>query len=109
MTDYPDFNHGLFNKVTHKLRAEGHQVINPAEAFEGDTTKTWEQYMRTGLYGLMSCDVVYALPEWHRSVGARLEVAVALSIGMDIFYYDESPISIFDRRNAVGTLIGMDD
>lgn len=107
MTGYQDFNHGAFNQMAHKLRQEGHSVWNPAELFDGDTKHEWHDFMFWCLRALLDQDVLLALPGWNKSVGARLEVAVAIAAGIDVL---ETEIAApHDRRLAVAVLIGMDE
>lgn len=110
MTGFSDMNYGLFNSVAQKLRHEGHEVWNPAEAFNGDKTLPWTHYMNVCMRGLMTCDTVIALPHWWESVGARLEVAVALAIGLEVGEWEEiiNDDDELDRRLLVAELLGME-
>ena len=47
----------------------------------------WPVYLRVALRKLLGCDAVVALPGWRESKGARLEVHVALELGMPVVEY----------------------
>lgn len=79
MTGLPDFNYPVFNAEAERLRALGLHVENPAELPEQDT---WQAYMRQAITRLVTCDVVALLPDWEKSRGARIENALAVSLGI---------------------------
>ncbi len=81
MTGLPEFNIPAFNAAAAQLRALGHKVENPADNAAGGTAKPHAWYLRAALRQLLLCDGVALLPGWEASVGARLEVNVAASIG----------------------------
>lgn len=84
MTGIEDFNFPAFSAAAAELRALGHEVINPAENDDGDTTREWAYYMRKDLAHVLSVDAVAVLPGWQGSRGARLEVHVARALGLPI-------------------------
>lgn len=76
------------------LRRAGHGTFNPARADGGNCPaqavdlakfyangKTWTDYMRFGISGLMRCNAIALLPNWWRSRGADLEQRIAASMG----------------------------
>lgn len=85
MTGLPSFNYPLFNQQAARLRALGHVVANPAEILGGDTTQTRSFYLRKDIQDILLCDAVALLPNWERSKGARLEVSLALELGLALF------------------------
>jgi len=88
MSGIADFNHPAFHAAAAKLRAQGYQVVNPAE-LNPDTSKTWDQCMRRDLQALADCYAIAFLPGWEASKGARLEYDVAQALGMTIMLYSE--------------------
>ena len=84
MTGLPEFNRPAFFAEAKRLRAQGHKVLNPAEHFGGDTSLPWQAYMREGIAAVLMAECVRVLPGWENSKGARLEVAVAEAIGIEI-------------------------
>lgn len=103
MTGLPDYNYPVFNAAADYLRAQGHTVHNPAEAFDGDTTHTWTTYMRHDIELILKADEVRVLPGWHTSLGATLEVALAYSIGIPVgtIKGDSILTRLIDSRHAV--------
>jgi hypothetical protein len=85
MTGIPEYNFPAFNAAAARLRAEGHEVINPAEIVT-DTTVPWEACMRADIRELVACDAIYLLPGFEGSRGARLERHIALELGMTMLY-----------------------
>lgn len=83
MTGRPDYNYPAFNQVAAQLRAAGYHVENPAEN-PVPPCGSWLGYMRLALAQLVTCDKVVALPEWTTSRGARIEVGLALELGLDV-------------------------
>ena len=58
-----------FAAAEKKLKAEGHQVINPTWKPEG---LPYKQYIDMGLMELQQCDVIYLLSDWKDSKGASM-------------------------------------
>lgn len=93
MTGLPDYNFPAFHEAARRIRAEGHEVHNPAESFDGATDLPRETYMRFDIGLILDSDAVAVLPRWQRSKGARLEVAVAVAIGIPVLWAsDLSPV-----------------
>jgi hypothetical protein len=73
------------------LRAEGHEVVSPAELHGEDPLApeglSWQEYMRADLRALLDCDSIVLLPGWATSRGARLERDVAYALGLDAVAY----------------------
>jgi hypothetical protein len=83
MTGKPDLNFPAFNDAAAKLRAMGHDVVNPAE-INPDHTMGWSECMRRDICALMDCNHVVTLPGWQASKGAKIEVRLALDLGMKV-------------------------
>lgn len=79
------------------LVGAGHTVFNPARLDGGRNgaeavdralmvrgSKTWEDYMRQGISGLLDCNAIALLPGWNASPGARLERDIAQALKMAI-------------------------
>lgn len=45
--------------------------------------------MKKDIVKLLSCDCVYALSDWSKSKGARIELCLALDLGMEIIVEGE--------------------
>jgi hypothetical protein len=85
MTGYPNWNHGVFNDVAMQLRIFGFTVVNPAEFFDGDTTRRREEYMRESVIKLLNeTEMVVLLPGWADSSGALVEASIAYELGYEL-------------------------
>jgi hypothetical protein len=106
MRGIPELNHPAFDKAAERLRAQGHEVFNPAEdsrARFGDAIAAGEAgdegavAERMGLtpmelsrrvfahdlaYICCEAEGIALLPRWQNSKGATAEQAVALALGL---------------------------
>ena len=74
-----------FAKAADKLRAEGHNVFNPAAANqEGRPLRKIMAYLLTWL--CEEADAIALLPGWWRSGGARVEWLLAKYLDLRISY-----------------------
>lgn len=83
MSGYPDKNEHLFLHAEERLRSLGYDVRNPLSV-EGDGKSPWTWYMREGIKLLLESDAVAVLDDWECSMGARLEVQIAMSLQMQV-------------------------
>lgn len=87
MTGLPDFNYPAFFSAAKQLREAGYEVENPAENKpEGDAS--WLAFMRMSLVQISKVDGIALLPGWGASKGAKLEVHIAESLGLQVRYAD---------------------
>nr|WP_232536103.1 DUF4406 domain-containing protein [Comamonas testosteroni] len=91
MTGLPDFNFPAFTAAAAGLRAKGWHVENPAEHGIVDGAE-WADYLHYDLGRLATCAAMYLLPGWSQSRGATLEVHVATTLGMTLFYAEGAEI-----------------
>lgn len=93
MTGIPEFNFPTFHRVAARYRADGFDVVNPAE-INGpaavETGKTWADCMRADIRELVTCDAIVLLPGAERSKGATLELHIARALGMGVFELTEA-------------------
>lgn len=89
MTGYPEWNYPTFNAAEDVLAAEGYEVINPARNFDGKSDHPGGRvaYMRLDVTHVLDAEVVFVLPGWEKSRGARLEILTAQELGLDVFDY----------------------
>lgn len=85
MSGLPESNYALFNQEAARLRAEGHDVVNPAENPE-PPCGSWVGYMRMSVAQVVTCEAVAMLPGWENSKGATLERHIARALGMQLVY-----------------------
>ncbi|MEM5817103.1 MAG: DUF4406 domain-containing protein [Desulfitobacterium hafniense] len=83
MTGYPDYNFPAFMAAEAKLQELGYEVINPARIKHIDK-KNWSLCMRQAATEMLKADQVATLPGWHRSCGARIEVELAMNLGIPV-------------------------
>ncbi|MEY4376246.1 MAG: hypothetical protein RJB26_796 [Pseudomonadota bacterium] len=83
MTGIAENNFPAFHEWAARLRADGFDVVSPAELPEGDT---WEACLRKDMRELPTCDAIALMPGWERSKGAHLELHVAHRLGMEVMH-----------------------
>jgi hypothetical protein len=83
MSGLPELNFPAFHAAAAKLRAQGFDVVNPAE-INSDPAAKWEDCMRADIRELVTCDGIALLPGWGRSRGALLEHYLARRLGMKV-------------------------
>jgi hypothetical protein len=69
-----------FDRAERWLRLAGYDVCNPTDYGLEDTS--WNDAMRFLIPKLLECDGVAMLPDWRKSRGAILEVAIAERVEM---------------------------
>ena len=74
-----------FEKSCEYLLEQGYDTVNPVEVCEQTCISDWRECMGVCLYEITQCDGIYMQRDWQSSVGARLELQVALAI------YDRYP------------------
>lgn len=94
MRGFPDFNFPAFHAAAAALRAQGHEVFNPAEkGMEKDApTNQDDLAFRRLVFGLdtewicREAEGIAMLPRWVESRGAFAEWALANALGLSIIY-----------------------
>lgn len=98
MSGIAESNFPTFHAWTAKLRADGFDVVNPAEinpgpapqGAEAQSSAAWTAYynscMRADLREMMDCDAIALMPGWEGSKGANLELHVAHRLGMEVLH-----------------------
>lgn len=97
MTGIANLNFPLFNAEAARLRALGHDIVNPAEinggadelvacaAMTPDALAAhWLACMRKDVVALMGCDGIALLPGWERSRGVNVERTLAIGLGLPV-------------------------
>jgi hypothetical protein len=100
MSNLPGWNHDAFHAEAKKWRDLGYEVLNPAENFDGDTSRPHSDYLRASLAQVLACDEVVALPGWEKSTGAVTEILVAYATGKRVSVSKPPPDSSFHRYDG---------
>lgn len=92
MRGYPQYNYPAFMRAETQLRVMGYDVVNPATM--GDLygkpddlaadKNLLKLLMHDELVELATCNAIYLLRGWEKSVGARGELALALHLDLEI-------------------------
>lgn len=101
MRGYPDHNIPAFKQAATHLRSLGFVVVSPVEIgiewtkSESQTAFKAEEYLVKDIYAILEkeCNAIALLPGWENSVGAKLEAAIALTLGFKFFSADGTPMS----------------
>jgi nucleoside 2-deoxyribosyltransferase len=93
MSGMPDHNYPTFARVQRALQELGFEVISPhnlnawapAALARGEDEPTVRRAcMRTDLRALLDCDGIFLLDGWERSRGAKIELDLALGLGLEV-------------------------
>lgn len=90
MRGRPDNNVPAFNRAADRFRALGWMVENPVDISATVVAQYGEEpapgeFLRHDAKAIAGCDAIALLPEWEHSTGARCEVGLALTIGLDFY------------------------
>jgi hypothetical protein len=91
MTGLPELNYPAFRAWAARLRAQHHEVYNPAEWEETnnngvfDLKRAFEDYCR---YIIWHADAVVVLPGHEKSPGATAETSLARALGKPVYTID---------------------
>ena len=86
-------NIAQFDEAAARLRAEGHEPVNPVDLHDVRPTdeptvtkELWNRRLRVDIAALLTCDAIYLLPGWEDSRGACLERYIAEQFDMEVRY-----------------------
>lgn len=88
MTGIEDWNFPAFHEAAAAWRAQGWEVVNPAEAFDGATDRPYKDYVKYDVKVLQRCHAIAMLPGWDgpNSRGAVWEREIARSLlGLKVY------------------------
>jgi len=109
----PKMNEPLFDFAARRLRAQGCFVLNPAELGReliGSVEKLQamsledRKAVRRGLLAkeltwiVTQADMVFMLPDWEISPGAKAEHATALALGIEVQYAPDNFMEEFKKE-----------
>lgn len=79
MTGYPDLNFPAFEHAETLLAEAGFVPISPHRIPQGETAR---QCMCNDIPELIKCEAIHLLEGWSDSIGARCEVAIAITLNL---------------------------
>lgn len=94
MSGYDDSNYPAFNEAAELLRRMGYTVLNPAEDNHPD--HQYADLLALDIADVLKCEGVAVLEGWWASVGARLEVNIAGTLGRPV-----RPVGEWAYRKAI--------
>src|SRR3990167_8029071 len=87
MRGHPQLNFPTFHAEAARLRAQGHEVFNPAEQHAVSDGPPLRDVLRADLSWICQhAEQVALLPGWQSSKGACAERAVAQALGLEVVY-----------------------
>jgi hypothetical protein len=93
---HADWNAPAFRAEAMRLRALGHDVVNPLEVNDGLEHQGWAACMKRDLAVLITCDAIQMLQGWRASRGATLEHEIATALGLQVFYPESALVALVD-------------
>lgn len=103
MSGFYNFNSSSFNRAAKDIASKGHEPVLPWESNSGDGSSLggggeWTRspkerawFLRKDFALLLECDGIALLDGWEESVGANLELLVAVASDLERFrFYDKS-------------------
>jgi len=88
MSGHPHMNIPAFHREAARLRALGWDIVSPVELDHGDggrCDRAPQHYLRNDIRALLDCEALIIMPGWSASVGARCELAIAITLGLPIY------------------------
>lgn len=80
-----DERKAAFSHAARWLELNGYEAVNPFENGLPDDAH-WREHMRADVALLVGCDRIYMLRGWELSKGAKLELDVASSCGIQVMF-----------------------
>lgn len=63
----------------------GYSAVSPLK-LPHNHDKSWESHMKEDLRAMMNCDAVFAQSNWTDSIGATIEVQLAIQLKIPVIY-----------------------
>lgn len=86
MTGLPNSNYDAFTICAIQLRSLGHEVLNPAEHFEGRQDLPRHKFLAADVVSLVQqCKEIVLLQGWEQSEGSKLEAQIGIDLGYQFY------------------------
>lgn len=98
MSGIAEQNYPVFQEACKTLREGGLDIVSPHETVHHPTEpgeKVWRDLLRQDAKTLLDCDGIILLPGWSTSNGARFELYMALTLGLQVRYYQNGTLVDF--------------
>jgi len=100
--------HNKFTQAETKLKAQGHEVLNPLKNGMPEVTD-YATHMIVDIIMLFQADAIYMLHDWIESQGAITELNAARATGKQIIYETEPKYEIILKAIADVTGVGKEE
>jgi hypothetical protein len=87
-----DFNRPAFEAAEKLLLSWGHDPVSPLKTSPYHPLKAWLDYMLDDIPAMLKCEALAVLPGWIWSKGARIEIALALALGIKIVFFKRGQV-----------------
>lgn len=87
MSGIAEQNYPAFQSACEQLRCLGLAIVSPHETVHHPTQPNeqgWRDLLRQDAKTLLQCQGVILLPGWAKSNGARFELYLALTLGLEV-------------------------
>lgn len=81
-------NYESFKQAADRINSAGHKAVNP-HWLGIKKGAPWNECMRHCIKAMAGCDMVFALDGWESSAGAKIEVDLAIKIGIPVIFEHE--------------------
>ena len=131
MSGHDQFNFPLFNRAAKWLEeewVENVDIYNPVDLDKGIPPDFpdnqvplahWQAYLREDVKVIADCEVIVLLPGWHTSKGAKFEMKVAQTLGLDAYilkekgegfeieHLDPKDVPYLEAERVINTALGL--
>lgn len=84
MAGYPEHNFPAFQAAAVRLRSLGYDVVSPHEVKVEVENPKAQDYLCADIRELLKCNAICLLDGWEKSIGAKCEATIAITLG---FYF----------------------
>ena len=96
MTGKHDFNYPAFDRLSLEWEHRGWAVINPANSFNRNQNLTHGEYIRAAIHLILQADALALMVGWEDSRGAKLEAAIAQTLGLPVYQAEDCRPIVMD-------------